>query len=824
MHHRARPLRPGRHVLSISCPLVALAALATVNARPASANEDPASSHPSAQSPHGNDRFGAAIALEGDRLLIGALGANDVGFDAGAVHVYERRRDQWRRTQTIYAPTPAPLRYFGAAIALAGDHALILDYQTRPYTGWPRGRGQLDLFEARGSTWEPVGLLGPGEGLAEDEYVTSVAVDGDRAALTIGPTHEIMILDWSGDAWDQTVRLAPWEEDDDFSGDSIALAGDHLLVGGGFSAAALTRAGAGWERVATLRAEESRGYTRVDLDDARALVGDRVFRINAGGEWIIEADLLGPQPLDPSPGPHEYLAGSLDDERVVLHRNSEFFVYTREGDSWREEGRFERPQPDTENQWELASSDPAVALDGETIVVGSPDDCFVATEAGVAHVFTSEAGWSRVTTLYPNDEVERGGCSVAPPGERGLPALALLALALVGRRRRRRRRRARPRPLTPLAAASLLALCVMIANTLSLLAPAPAEACSVAYDPAVYIDEESTRAQLEAGPLPTDGVLALTVHVFDHESLALAQDALTVVVRDGDTPVPGTIELHELAHDPSSGTYWRGALAIWRPEQPLAANHTYTLESNEPYEDYSGAGAPFTATFTTGAGPHAPLGELSATLRPTTADVEVLEEACCDHSSSSCGYAYACEWSSMRTAPALELDISLTGGEPSLGRVWAVRVDPSGELLPPDDPLSGGPAPISEELWLSFSAPPLGRGRQVVVFPDAQDEYCVVLGATSLIDGETITSAPQCAPRSSESEPGERERGPEELAELLAGSWGCSSAPVYKSTGAPLFPTEEEPAGCRVTQTPRGLSGWTLLLLLLPLPLLRRRR
>ena len=211
---------------------------------------------------------------------------------------------------------------------------------------------------------------------------------------------------------------------------------------------------------------------------------------------------------------------------------------------------------------------------------------------------------------------------------------------------------------------------IMITTTIAItitLAPEPAEACSTSHNPAVYIAAEPTRAQLEGQALPTDGVLALSVHIFDHDSTAEALDALSVVVRDGeDTPVPGTLELHELATDPVGGSYWRGALALWRPDEPLEANHAYTLESNETYGGYEGAPGPFTSSFTTAAGPHAPLGELSATLRPTSADVEVLEEACCDHPSTSCGYGYACEWSSVRTAPALELEITLTGGEPSL--------------------------------------------------------------------------------------------------------------------------------------------------------------
>lgn len=51
----------------------------------------------------------------------------------------------------------------------------------------------------------------------------------------------------------------------------------------------------------------------------------------------------------------------------------------------------------------------ALAVDGNTIVVGAPADSIAASGAGAVHVFTLRSGaWQRTATLYPTDPVRQG--------------------------------------------------------------------------------------------------------------------------------------------------------------------------------------------------------------------------------------------------------------------------------------------------------------------------------------------------------------------------------------------------------------------------------
>ncbi len=51
----------------------------------------------------------------------------------------------------------------------------------------------------------------------------------------------------------------------------------------------------------------------------------------------------------------------------------------------------------------------ALAIDGNTVVVGAPADSIAASGAGAAHVFTLRSGtWQRTATLYPSDPARQG--------------------------------------------------------------------------------------------------------------------------------------------------------------------------------------------------------------------------------------------------------------------------------------------------------------------------------------------------------------------------------------------------------------------------------
>lgn len=74
--------------------------------------------------PPQTNSFGAVIAFESGTLAVGAPRDDLVGLDAGAVYVY-RRNGGWTLTQVLTAPAAAPLDRFGESVAIEGERVLV---------------------------------------------------------------------------------------------------------------------------------------------------------------------------------------------------------------------------------------------------------------------------------------------------------------------------------------------------------------------------------------------------------------------------------------------------------------------------------------------------------------------------------------------------------------------------------------------------------------------------------------------------------------------------------------------------------------------------
>ena len=71
------------------------------------------------------DELGYRVALDGDRILVGAPGDDDAGLDTGAAYLFERGSSGWVQTAKLLASEPASRDYFGWSVALDGATALV---------------------------------------------------------------------------------------------------------------------------------------------------------------------------------------------------------------------------------------------------------------------------------------------------------------------------------------------------------------------------------------------------------------------------------------------------------------------------------------------------------------------------------------------------------------------------------------------------------------------------------------------------------------------------------------------------------------------------
>jgi len=221
-----------------------------------------------ASNPGAGDGFGWRVALDGDRLLVGAYAEdssagysaanpyNDGAPDAGAAYVFERSGGEWHETAYLKADAPHANDWFGRRVAIRGDWLAIGAYgedgggtgdPTDPTENSAVDSGAVYLFHHDNGSWlGPTYLKAPnadpgdqfGFGLAlSDEFLAVGALGessrgtdpSDNSQLQAGAVYIYRLAD---DSFDNPTFLKPNEIDaNDRFGATLSLHGSTLAVG-----------------------------------------------------------------------------------------------------------------------------------------------------------------------------------------------------------------------------------------------------------------------------------------------------------------------------------------------------------------------------------------------------------------------------------------------------------------------------------------------------------------------------------------------------------------------------------------------------------------
>ena len=191
------------------------------------------------------DRFGAALDAQDDVLVVGAPDGGDTNAnDAGLVDVFERNQGQvgfWGVRQEIVAQESAGYRDFGSAVALQGDRLLVGD----PLAGGGDGRvvvyqrGSSGLFAEVATLSNPDsgGLNHFGEQLAlfgDVAVVSDPAFDADPGRSGLEGRVWVYARDQGGAGqWGLVTRLQPNPAATDSFGTAVSISHDRIAVGTG---------------------------------------------------------------------------------------------------------------------------------------------------------------------------------------------------------------------------------------------------------------------------------------------------------------------------------------------------------------------------------------------------------------------------------------------------------------------------------------------------------------------------------------------------------------------------------------------------------------
>lgn len=198
------------------------------------------------------DRFGNAVAISGNKVVVGAYVDGTGGVAAGSAYVF----DLEGVTPTVPIavlnnPTPASSDYFGWAVAIAGAKVAVGAWQDDTVAA---NAGSVYLFDLDSATpTVPVATLNkPGAATVIDNFGRSVAMSGtrlvvgahgdDTGATNAGSAYVFDISDASAPQLTTTLR-APSPTSLDAFGWSVAIAGTHVVVGANLANAPAADAG-----------------------------------------------------------------------------------------------------------------------------------------------------------------------------------------------------------------------------------------------------------------------------------------------------------------------------------------------------------------------------------------------------------------------------------------------------------------------------------------------------------------------------------------------------------------------------------------------------
>lgn len=331
------------------------------------------------------DRFGDSVGLSGEIALVGAVfdafGAND---QQGSAYIFTRLNGVWSQQAKLVADDGAKSDWFGEAVALSGESAIIgarfADIFGRP------NQGAAYEFSRINGVWQERAKLNSGLGASFDNFASSMAIFGDTALIAAAGSDVgrntnqgsvyVFVRDKSGWNFQQVLTALDGAAGDRF-GSSVAISGDTAVIGAPNdniagpeqgSAYIFVRQGGSWVQ-----------QTKLSLSDGG--IYDRFGKVVAiSGDTAIVSH----------------------DERAVSGNANQgaAFVFFRTGSVWTQQAMF--VASDGAAQDNFATS---VSVSGDRALIGAPGaDIGTRLDQGAAYVFVRSANnWTQQSKLLAED-------------------------------------------------------------------------------------------------------------------------------------------------------------------------------------------------------------------------------------------------------------------------------------------------------------------------------------------------------------------------------------------------------------------------------------
>ncbi|MES2396778.1 MAG: T9SS type A sorting domain-containing protein [Bacteroidota bacterium] len=139
-----------------------------------------------------NDYFGGAVSISGNRAIVGAYEKNAIGANsfshAGAAYIFERDGNGiWNEVKKIVASDTGATDHFGYSVSISGDHAIVgspIDGEDVTGGNTLASAGAAYMFERDGNgNWSQTQKIVPADRAGADLFGASVSISSDYAIV-----------------------------------------------------------------------------------------------------------------------------------------------------------------------------------------------------------------------------------------------------------------------------------------------------------------------------------------------------------------------------------------------------------------------------------------------------------------------------------------------------------------------------------------------------------------------------------------------------------------------------------------------------------------
>ena len=327
-----------------------------------------------------DDAFGSHVAISGDTALVGAFGdAVGTNVNQGSAYVFVRTGTTWTQQQKLTATGGAANDIFGRSVAIAGDSIVVGAAASAVTTNVYQGA--VYVFLRTGTTWAQQAKLTAGDGAASDYFGDSVAIAGDT--VVVGATEDATgtnsrqgsayVFVRSGTTWTQQSKLTAGDgTPEDYFGFSVAVAGDTAVVGTLQDVGANFQQGSAYVFVRTGTA-----WTQ----QQKLAASDGAANDSFGNSVSVLGDTV--------------MIGAAGDANGTNVRQGSAYLFTRAGTTWTQTQKLVAADGAPEDSFGAG-----VAFTTNNAIVGSIGDTIGAnTFQGSAYIFSSDVTISgKVTT------------------------------------------------------------------------------------------------------------------------------------------------------------------------------------------------------------------------------------------------------------------------------------------------------------------------------------------------------------------------------------------------------------------------------------------